>query len=49
MIWFCEMISVMPAKAGIQGHMTESVGENSWIPGLALLARNDVHFAFAIP
>jgi hypothetical protein len=32
---------VMPAQAGIQEHMALAAGEASWIPGLALLARND--------
>jgi hypothetical protein len=31
----------MPAQAGILGHMALAAGEASWIPGLALLARND--------
>jgi len=31
----------MPAQAGIQGHIALAAGEASWIPGLALLARND--------
>jgi len=34
--------SVMPAKAGIQGDSALASGYTSWIPGLALLARNDV-------
>ncbi len=33
---------VMPAQAGIQEHTTWASGEASWIPGLALLARNDI-------
>ncbi len=32
----------MPAKAGIQGDSALAFGYASWIPGLALLARNDV-------
>jgi hypothetical protein len=32
----------MPAKAGIQGDLAFVSGYASWIPGLALLARNDV-------
>ncbi len=32
---------VMPAKAGIQEHTALASGSASWIPGLALLARND--------
>jgi hypothetical protein len=31
----------MPAKAGIQGKYALLRGYASWIPGLALLARND--------
>jgi len=34
--------SVMPAKAGIQGGSALASASASWIPGLALLARNDV-------
>jgi hypothetical protein len=32
----------MPAKAGIQENSALASGNASWIPGLALLARNDV-------
>jgi len=31
----------MPAQAGIQVHSARAMGEAAWIPGLALLARND--------
>jgi hypothetical protein len=31
----------MPAQAGIQGQMARAAYDPSWIPGLALLARND--------
>ncbi|MGE0822724.1 MAG: hypothetical protein AB7P18_11455 [Candidatus Binatia bacterium] len=31
----------MPAQAGIQMCMARDVREASWIPGLAVLARND--------
>jgi len=34
--------SVMPAKAGIQGELALACGYAAWIPGLALLGRNDV-------
>ena len=37
--------SVMPAKAGIQGDSARASGYTSWIPGLALLARNDASTA----
>jgi hypothetical protein len=37
-----EFRSVMPAKAGIQEGSALASGYTSWIPGLALLARNDV-------
>ncbi len=33
---------VMPAQAGIQDLQAEASRYASWIPGLALLARNDV-------
>jgi hypothetical protein len=32
----------MPAHAGIQEQVAQSVSIASWIPGLAVLARNDV-------
>ncbi len=32
---------VMPAKAGIQKHKALACSSAFWIPGLALLARND--------
>ena len=32
----------MPAQAGIQGDSALASGYTAWIPGLALLARNDV-------
>jgi hypothetical protein len=32
----------MPAQAGIQGDSARASGYTAWIPGLALLARNDV-------
>ncbi len=32
----------MPAKAGIQEDSVVASGYDSWIPGLAVLARNDV-------
>jgi hypothetical protein len=32
---------VMPAQAGIQEHLARAAHDPSWIPGLALLARND--------
>jgi hypothetical protein len=38
--------SVIPAKAGIQGGSALASGSASWIPGLALLARNDVPTAY---
>ena len=31
----------MPAKAGIQEHTAQACDYTAWIPGLALLARND--------
>jgi hypothetical protein len=31
----------MPAQAGIQDLQAEADGDAAWIPGLALLARND--------
>jgi hypothetical protein len=31
----------MPAQADIQEHTAQASGYTSWIPGLALLARND--------
>jgi hypothetical protein len=31
----------MPAEAGIQGHLALAARDAPWIPGLALLARND--------
>ena len=34
--------SVMPAQAGIQGDLALASGYTSWIPGLAVLALNDV-------
>ncbi len=40
---------VMPAYAGIQEHMALASGDASWIPGLALLARNDGLGVFVIP
>ncbi len=36
----------MPAKAGIQGDSALAFGYTSWIPGLALLARNDVAIGY---
>ena len=32
---------VMPAKAGIQEHTARACDYTAWIPGLAVLARND--------
>ena len=37
-----EFRSVIPAQAGIQGGSALASGSASWIPDLALLARNDV-------
>ncbi len=34
--------SVLPAQSGIQDLQAKASGDTSWIPGLALLARNDV-------
>jgi len=31
----------MPAHTGIQAHTAPASGAASWIPGLAVLARND--------
>jgi len=38
----------MPAHAGIQAHTAQASGAASWIPGLALLARNDVSLPLTI-
>lgn len=38
--------SVMPAQAGIQGDSALASGYVSWIPGLALPARNDMPIVY---
>jgi hypothetical protein len=41
--------SVIPAQAGIQAVYPLTTAYTSWIPGLALLARNDGRVVFVIP
>jgi len=38
----------MPVHAGIQEHTAPASGSASWIPGLALLARNDASLPLRI-
>jgi len=38
----------MPAQAGIQEHTAPASDYASWIPGLALLARNDAASSLTI-